>query len=55
MMPTLFSEATISWKATLHPFADELPPGTDWIDFVSPSAPVYEIGRMTDRWEVCRR
>ena len=51
MMPTLSSQATISWKATLHPFADEMPPGTDWIDFLRPSDPVYEIGQMTDRWK----
>jgi hypothetical protein len=51
MMQAISSAATISWKATLHPFADELPAGTDWIDFVRPSDPVYEIGRMTDRWK----
>jgi hypothetical protein len=51
MMQAISSAATISWKATLHPFADELPTGTDWIGFVRPSDPVYEIGRMTDRWK----
>lgn len=51
MMPMVFSDSTISWKATLHPFADELPVGTDWISFATPRDPVHEIGRMTDRWK----
>lgn len=44
------SEATISWAATLHPFADELPAGTDWVDFVKSVNPSGEIGQLVQRW-----
>ena len=37
------------WQATLYPFADELPAGTDWISFTRTLDPAGEIGRMTDR------
>jgi hypothetical protein len=33
------SVASISWTATLHPFANELPPGTDWVHFVTSKDP----------------
>ena len=44
------SEATIAWTATLHPFADELPPGTDWVDFVTSRNPTGEMQRLAQRW-----
>lgn len=44
------SVASICWTATLHPFEDELPPGTDWVDFVKSIDPADEVGRMAQRW-----
>ena len=44
------SEAAIAWTATLHPFADELPRGTDWIDFVTSRNPTGEIQRLAQQW-----
>jgi hypothetical protein len=44
------SEATISWTATLHPFADELPPGTDWVEFVKSRDPAGEAGQLAQQW-----
>ena len=44
------SVASVSWTATLHPFADELPPGTDWVDFVKSVDPADEVRRTAQRW-----
>jgi len=44
------SVASISWTATLHPFADELPPGTDWVDFVKSIDPADEVRWIAQRW-----
>jgi hypothetical protein len=51
MMPAISSQATISWKATLHPFADELPANTDWVGFVQSRDPIGDMSRVTDRWK----
>ena len=44
------SEATIAWTATLHPFVDELPSGTDWVEFRTSRDPAGEIQRLAQRW-----
>jgi len=44
------SEASISWTATLHPFADELPPGTDWVDFVKSLNPEGAVKQLAQQW-----
>jgi glycine/D-amino acid oxidase-like deaminating enzyme len=44
------SEAAIAWTATLHPFADELPQGTDRIEFVTSRDPAGEIQQLAQRW-----
>jgi hypothetical protein len=44
------SKATISWKATLQPFAGELPAGADWIDFVPSRESEGYIKQMTSGW-----
>ncbi len=44
------SEAAIAWTATLHPFADELPPGTDWVDFVTSRNPAGEVQQLAQQW-----
>jgi hypothetical protein len=48
--PVVSSVASISWTATLHPFADELPPGTDWVDFVTSKNPWGDVGQLAQRW-----
>jgi hypothetical protein len=45
------SEATVSWAATLQPFAHELPTGTDWIGFIRMPEPVNDMRRVKDRWD----
>jgi hypothetical protein len=44
------SVTSISWAATLHPFADELPPGTDWVDFMRSRNPAGEVKQLAQRW-----
>jgi len=44
------SEAAIAWTATLHPFADELPQGTDWVEFVTSRDPAGEVQQLAQRW-----
>jgi hypothetical protein len=43
------SETTISWEATLLPFAREFSSECDWIDFVRP-APPSEVKKLADEW-----
>jgi hypothetical protein len=45
------SEATISWAATLQPFARELPADTGWIGFTRTPEPVNDMRRVKDRWD----
>lgn len=44
------SEATIAWTATLHPFAAELPSGTDWVEFRTSRDPAGEIQQLAQQW-----
>jgi hypothetical protein len=44
------SEAAISWTATLHPFAGELPPGTDWVHFVKSRDPAGKAKQLAQQW-----
>jgi hypothetical protein len=44
------SETTISWVATLYPFADELLPVADWVEFVKSPNPTGDISALADRW-----
>jgi hypothetical protein len=44
------SEAAIAWTATLHPFADELPRGTNWVEFVTSRDPAGEAQRLAQQW-----
>jgi hypothetical protein len=50
MEALLHSEATISWAATLHPFADELPADTDWVSYTPTRDPTGEISHLSDHW-----
>jgi hypothetical protein len=44
------SEAAIAWTATLHPFVDELPQGTDWVDFVTSRNPAGAVQQLAQQW-----
>jgi hypothetical protein len=44
------SEAAIAWTATLHPFAEELPQGIDWVEFVTSRDPAGEMQQLAQRW-----
>ena len=50
MHPVLASDSAISWTATLHPFADELPAGTDWIHFGRFTEPGQDVKRIAQDW-----
>ena len=50
MHPVLSSDSAISWTATLEPFAAELPPGTDWIDFGKFARPGPGVDRIARDW-----
>lgn len=50
LQTAIHSDATISWTATLQPFANELPADTDWISFTPTRDPVGDVSRITDRW-----
>jgi hypothetical protein len=52
MHPAGYSETSISWVATLYPFADELPPGTDWVEFVKSHDPVGSVKQLADQWSL---
>jgi hypothetical protein len=43
-------DSAISWTATLHPFAAELPAGTDWIHFGGGSRARAERQRVAQEW-----
>jgi hypothetical protein len=45
MHPMMSSDSAVSWTATLHPFAAELPAGADWVHF----------GKFTEPGEVAKR
>src|SRR5205823_1108915 len=44
------SKATLAWTATLHPFADELPQGTDWVEFVTSRNPAGAVQQLAQQW-----
>lgn len=48
--PVVSSDTTIAWTATLHPFADELPPGADWVDFVTSRDPQGQAKQLEQQW-----
>jgi hypothetical protein len=50
MHPVLASDSEISWTATLQPFADELPPGIDWIHFGRFPEPGPDVQRVAQQW-----
>jgi hypothetical protein len=50
MQTFIASETTIAWVATLHPFADELPPGADWVDFVRTGNLPGHADKLATRW-----
>jgi hypothetical protein len=50
MHSAVSSDTTISWVATLYPFADEFPPGTDWVEFVKSPDPVGSVKQFADQW-----
>lgn len=51
MHPFLHSETSMSWTATLEPFARELPADTDWISFTPTRDPEGEMRRISDGWK----
>lgn len=44
------SETTISWVATLYPFADELPHSANWVEFVRSPDPSGSVKQLADQW-----
>jgi hypothetical protein len=48
--PVVSSDTTIAWTATLHPFADELPSETDWVDFVTTRDPQGQAKQLEQQW-----
>ena len=48
--PVLSSPSTVSWAATLYPFARELPAGTDWIEFTGTKNPTGNAERLARQW-----
>lgn len=44
------SETTISWVATLYPFADELPASANWVEFVRSPEPEGRVKDLADQW-----
>ena len=50
IQPVISSQTSISWEATLDPFAAELPPGTDWIDFTRTRDPVDDVEQLARGW-----
>ena len=50
MHPVLASDSAISWTATLHPFAAELPGDTDWIHFGRFTEPGPGVRGIAEDW-----
>ena len=50
MHPVLASDSAISWAATLHPFAAELPGDTDWIHFGRFTEPGPGVRGIAEDW-----
>jgi hypothetical protein len=50
MQTAIYSDTTVSWVATLHPFARELPAGTDWVELIRSADPTGEVGRLAQQW-----
>ena len=48
--PVVSSDTTIARTATLHPFADELPSETDWVDFVTTRDPQGQAKQLEQQW-----
>jgi len=46
----LDSETTVNWVATLHPFADELPPSAGWVHFVPTGNLPSQADTLATRW-----
>jgi hypothetical protein len=50
MHPVLVSDNEIAWRATLEPFAAELPPGADWVHFGRTKDPRGDLARIMSQW-----
>lgn len=50
MHTVIASDTSISWKATLHPFAAELPTGCDWVEFVTSVDPTGDAEQLVKQW-----
>jgi hypothetical protein len=50
LKPVLVSDTAISWTATLHPFARELPADAGWVHFGQFSKPGPSVDRLAQRW-----
>lgn len=50
MQTAIYSDTAISWTATFHPFANEIPADADWVSFTPTHDPNGEMGRVSDRW-----
>lgn len=44
------SQTSHSWAATLDPFADEFPPGCDWVEWVRSPRLTGELNRVVQDW-----
>ena len=50
MHSVLASDSAISWTATLHPFAAELPVGADWVHFGRFTEADQDVKRLAQDW-----
>ncbi len=50
MHTVIASETSISWNATLEPFAAELPGDCDWIEFVMSVDPTDDAENLAKNW-----
>src|SRR5450755_2104947 len=55
MTTAISSPTTVSWAATLHPFAREFPPRTDWIEFARTRDPTGEVRQLARGWAMAAR